>query len=658
MKQQLYQIFVNRIPKIREHYLLFRQNGGGRWMALLYLLWLNLRYCLPFSGNSIFEIPRLPRPESESSLSGREPPELFAEKLAAADVISFDVFDTLILRPFSHPSDLFYLVGMKLHYPDFRQIRMEAEQHAREKQYRQSGTCEVTLEQIWAEMERETGIPMEIGVQVEWDCEWRCCTANPYLFQIVKELRRRGKRMVVTSDMYLGKNRIRELLDLCGYGTFSEYFVSGDAGVSKSSGELYDLLRRETNGTIVHVGDHPISDCKQAQLHHIQAYWYPSVQQLGGRYRVEDLSSIVGSIYRGLVNSHLYNGTSVFSREYEYGYVYGGLFVIGYCRFLHEYAERYSIDKILFLSRDGFLLQKAYQRMYPEEHTEYLYWSRLAALKLTAGFYKADYFRRFLFHKTSRHDTIRKILEAMELNEQLDPICQAIGVKPEEELTPKIAEMMQEYLLDNWNQVLEHYQEQVEAGGKYIQGILGDCQTAVAVDIGWAASGAMMLDTAVRRLWGMECRIIGMVAGTNSFFSAEPDNTELFRMSGQVVSYLFSQAENRDIWKFHDPANGHNLYWELLLGAPEGSLIGFYLNKDGNPVCRFKPKPSGADRICEIHRGILDFVEQFLELETRIGWEIPISGRDACAPMLVACSRKNRKFMKDLEDLMDEAHIG
>lgn len=35
----------------------------------------------------------------------------YVDKLKEYDVVSFDVFDTLIFRPFSVPTDLFSLVG-------------------------------------------------------------------------------------------------------------------------------------------------------------------------------------------------------------------------------------------------------------------------------------------------------------------------------------------------------------------------------------------------------------------------------------------------------------------------------------------------------------------------------------------------------------------
>ncbi len=668
MKQRIYRALVDRTPGIRDRYLSLRRRRK-RLTALAYLLWLNIRYSL-FLDRRLEEPERFPAYEekrlreegSESSLSYREPPEVFAEKLAAADVISFDVFDTLLFRPFSHPADVFFLVGMELRYPDFRRIRMEAEESARRKKDAVQGIREVTLEEIWEEMEQETGIPKELGMRTEWEYEQRSCCANPYLLRVVRALRERGKRLVATSDMYLGGEKIRALLAACGYGPFEDCFVSSDYGVSKSDGRLFDVMREKTggDGVYVHVGDHRISDCEQASRRGVRAYWYPNVNQTGGRFRAEDMSSLTGSVYRGLVNAHIHSGRNAFSPEYEYGYLYGGLFVTGYCRFIHNCVRSRGMDKILFLARDGAVLLEAYRRMYPQEteSTAYVYWSRLAAVKLTARFYRYDYFRRFLYHKADQRISIRRALEGMELTRLLQPLCRAAGVRPEEELTHKNVGRIKKYLTDVWDQVLAGYEEQVAAGGKYFGGILQGCRTAAAVDVGWAGSGAMMLDTAVNRLWGMNCGITGIVAGTNACLSPEPDAAEPLLLSGRMFSYLYSQRENRDLWKFHDPAGGHNLYWELLLGAPEGSLVGFYSDGAQDAVCRFKEPPPGAGRIREIHRGILDFVGQFLQTEQRLGWEIPISGRDAYAPMILACGRKNRKFRKNLEGLLDEMHIG
>ena len=88
----------------------------------------------------------------------------------------------------------------------------------------------------------------------------------------------------------------------------------------------------------------------------------------------------------GIVNNKLYNGTEQLSMEYEYGYIYGGLFVLGYCDFIHTYARVHGIDKLLFLSRDGDILKQVYDRLYPDDATEYACWSRKAATILMAKY--------------------------------------------------------------------------------------------------------------------------------------------------------------------------------------------------------------------------------------------------------------------------------
>ncbi len=669
MKKRLRQLLLQRVPGIRDRYEAKRRENPdmGRVFAGLYLLWLNVQYYLLLRRSLARPVP-LPSYEetplyvhgSESSLSRRESPEAFARRLAAFDAVSFDVFDTLLLRPFSAPADLFYWIGMSLQYPDFRRIRIAAEEQARERKFRRQGTREVTLEEIWAQVEEETGIPREAGVRVEWAWEKRCCYANPYMRRVFDELRHFGKPLFVLSDMYLGQTRVQELLADAGFTGWTACLVSCDHGCSKSDGGLYKLLAQRTGGSLVHVGDNVQADGAQAKRHGLTPFLYPNVQHKGEPFRPHDMSAVTGSIYRGIVNAHLHNGSAVYSREYEYGFVYGGLFVAGYCRFIHGLVKARGLEKTLFLSRDGALLAEAYRRMYPQEaeNTAYAYWSRLAAVKLTAGYYRQEYFRRFLYHKVNQGFSLRQIMESMELSALLTPLCRAIGAEPTQELTNKNVETVKSYLTGVWHEVLESYRPQQEAGQAYFRCLLADCRSAAAVDIGWAGSGAFMLDCALNRLWKMDCPITGILAGTNAARGPETDAAAPFFLNGRLVSYLYSEGENRDLWKLHDPAQNHNLYWELLLGAPEGSLQGFYPDENGEPVLRFKAPPAAPARIREIHRGALDFVELLLQTERRLGLVLPISGRDAYAPMILVESGNNRRFMTELEELMDDAHIG
>ena len=79
------------------------------------------------------------------------------------DIISFDIFDTLIFRPFSAPTDLFDYLAEEIGILDFKSVRIVQEWKARQDKFAVSGSYEVTLEEIWNRIECETGYPAGKG---------------------------------------------------------------------------------------------------------------------------------------------------------------------------------------------------------------------------------------------------------------------------------------------------------------------------------------------------------------------------------------------------------------------------------------------------------------------------------------------------------------
>ena len=190
-----------------------------------------------------------------------------------------------------------------------------------------------------------------------------------------------------------------------------------------------------------------------------------------------------------------------------------------------------------------------------------------------------------------------------------------------------------------------HYREESEAAKRYYAEVLRNCKRVCAIDVGWAGSGPMTLDCAVNRIWGLDCEITGLLAGTNTLHSMEPDCSEAELTGGKLVSYLFSQSHNRDLWKFHDEGKGHNLAIEFLLGSEKGSLKKLVWDEEQNraaAVCKEPDVP--PDMVREIHRGILDFAKQ---------WPVwcPISGRDAYAPLRLLLEQKD--FLRFVSDIME-----
>ena len=643
-RMKVYNTLVNRVPGIRERYQLNRNRYHGikKIASWLYLVKLNVQYYIlrnrkvgestllnPDKGKKIIE-------GSESAITRLPQPEELVRSIQNMDVISFDVFDTLVLRKLALPEDVFYITQRHLLYPDYKNLRKQEEWKSREKRFESTGDYEVSFEEIWESLAQSTGIDAQVGMETEWSDELSVCYANPYFLEVVSLLKQQGKRIVICSDMYLGKKRIRQLLLNCGYPEFDAYYISCDYRKSKNKGDLYELIRKDLGSELsyIQIGDNEFSDVCQAKKHGYNTFYYQNVQRAGKEYRAEDMDPIISTIYSGIVNGYLHNGRNCESPEFEFGFIYGGLFVTGYCQFIHEYVSRNEIDKILFLARDGEILEKVYRYMYPDESERcvYTYWSRLASTKLAADLLRTHYMERMIQHKIDQNYQLKDLFHTMEIE---DMTLAFINAYPNERYSEtsfvdsKLANHIQQFISEYWNAVCTHYQEESNEGKQYFQRILGDAHKAVAVDVGWVGSGAIILAKVLKERWNIDCDITGLLAGTCGGIGADYESTAMALADGKLKSYMFSAGENRDVWKIHDAAKGHNMIVELLLSSNQKSFRGFRKNEKNE--YDFNETSEKIDA-AEIQRGILKFAELFKDHP--LG-RFKISGRDAAAPIVL-----------------------
>ncbi|MCM1263665.1 MAG: hypothetical protein NC313_13205, partial [Butyrivibrio sp.] len=355
---------------------------------------------------------------------------------------------------------------------DFKNIRASAEWDARVKCKKRNDHMEIGLKEIWENLEKEVGLPAEEGMQIEQAIEQQLCYANLFMLEVWKRLQSMNKKLIIVSDMYLPEKCIEEILENSGYAGMQKIYVSNEYHKSKADGSLYrEIIKDWTGLSIIHVGDNPYSDRKMALKWGIDTLLYPNINKNVLLYRPMDMSYIIGSAYRAIVSSRLYNGLRAYGLEYEYGFIYGGLFVVGYCSFIHEHYKKNGLDKLLFLSRDGDILKQVYDIFYPQDNAEYVYWSRKAAVKLMANEDRHDYFRRFLYHKINQKYTIAEVLHSMESDgiigkqdleaeEEFDDKNVDGGrerikttLKMQDELTDKNVRLLKRVIEKNWKRV-------------------------------------------------------------------------------------------------------------------------------------------------------------------------------------------------------------
>ena len=214
-------------------------------------------------------------------------------------VVSFDVFDTLLVRPCLAPTDLFRIIGMRCGLPPqfFVSIREEGEKLARQQLLGQ--TEEVTLEEIYQTIASELSFPLEWVQELKkTECEVEKEYLRPQkemqkLFYFAQE---QNKILVLCSDMYLPKDFLEEVLHANGYTGYQKLYISSKEKRSKYTGHLFECMLKDfalqkiRACQIFHIGDNQHSDGYASRACGMQSFVIDSrIQQLAQHSRLQPL---------------------------------------------------------------------------------------------------------------------------------------------------------------------------------------------------------------------------------------------------------------------------------------------------------------------------------------------------------------------------------
>lgn len=191
------------------------------------------------------------------------------QEIKKYDVISFNIYDTLILRNTLFPQDIFKLLaniadeqyGVK----DFNFIRINMEAEARNRTVQTDGTKEdISLDRIYQEISAHyPDIPTEQLKEAEINLELQYCRVNPLVKSIYDAAVIAEKKVFLIADTVFPENIVASILNKCGCQNWSGLYLSGEAEKAKSTGSLYRRII-EVEGVDVHswlhIGENPHSD--------------------------------------------------------------------------------------------------------------------------------------------------------------------------------------------------------------------------------------------------------------------------------------------------------------------------------------------------------------------------------------------------------------
>lgn len=343
------------------------------------------------------------------------------------EYVSFDIFDTLILRPFLKPTDLFVLldedfrklIGDKIGV-DFSKMRINAELQARNiLSLSDSKDEEITLDNIYDILIKDYNIPKTVAdkmKKIEIDAEVRFCSCRKTAYELYEMAIEIGKKVICTSDMYLPKSIIEKILKKNGYEKIEEIYLSSDLKLTKSTGNLYAYIKEKLgiNGNqMIHIGDNYASDVEMAEKQKIKAMHFMKTTDVFfdkkitgnlGQLFIKDLpdwqDNVASMQFLGIrtmiavvANKYFDNpyrpfhiNTEFNSDPYFIGYYALGMHLYAVTRWLIKATRDNNYDSIVFMARDGYLPMEAYKIMkeiyedIPEE--KYLYISRKASIPL------------------------------------------------------------------------------------------------------------------------------------------------------------------------------------------------------------------------------------------------------------------------------------
>lgn len=319
------------------------------------------------------------------------------KQLDDAEVISFDIFDTLLLRPYVNPSDLFYHMERYFQIPGFATSRKNAEQQAWNK-YRKNKE-DITLNEIYCEIEEK----YKKYKKKEVEFEIKTSILNNEIYQVYQYALKIQKKVVFTSDMYLPKDVILKMLIKNGYTQFDKLYVSCEYGKLKQTGSLFKVLQTDYPGkSIFHIGDNEISDIKSARNVGIKTAYYENIYSRYSninknintfvqKYKNIPEASVIVKL--AAIRTILQSSNSYWN---NFGYMYEGCSSLAFVQWIFKNLPQ--TKDILFIARDGYTLQKVFTELYGNKYkTHYIYAPRSLNLLCQLNFEREG---RFAFEHT------------------------------------------------------------------------------------------------------------------------------------------------------------------------------------------------------------------------------------------------------------------
>lgn len=291
------------------------------------------------------------------------------------DAVSFDLFDTLVMRKTLEPADVFDIVEDRIHKKGvqlrhFKIVRREAELEA------DGGN----IYKIYEILKKHTGLTEEqkqIVLETELECEKKVLMPRHKMTEILEYAKSLGKKVSIISNMYWPEGILDDVLKGMHIEGYDKIYVSCDYGVSKEGG-LFDVYLRDRKGMhCLHIGDNVSADVQAPLRYGIGSYGIKSALDMMKISNFANILPWAGNCNEkgllGLAAAELFNdpfalyntaGVVQIDSFEKAGKIFAAPLAAIYILGLVSYLEKNpKYKKVIFGARDESVFFKLYSKL-------------------------------------------------------------------------------------------------------------------------------------------------------------------------------------------------------------------------------------------------------------------------------------------------------
>lgn len=567
--------------------------------------------------------------------------------LIESNIVSFDMFDTLIHRSVLRYEEIFEIVERKIKVLGFKKFRIRAEAAARILGS-DMNIVDIKLEDIYRQIHIPDGLK-KYAMEVEMETEILFSKPNHRMKEIYKMVKNSGKKVIITTDMYLSRDTLVKMLDKCGYNDYDEIFISSELNMTKRDGSIYNYILSAVNvkaNKFIHIGDNYISDFINARKVGINAIHYEEIESVSSENINNEISiSIIECLYRDLLMA-----TQKPDPFFVQGFKVLGILLYGYCEWIRNKSKEQNISKLYFSSRDGFIVKKAWELLYPNDtefEIHYIYGSRysfeIASLDtdddalLVENIYLVLKGRGLL-----RGNKIEDILTLLGMKDHIKNITVDINKYINSD---KDIDQLKSLLYANINVIKTYANIQKQNIENYLDSIsFYEDERVGLIDLGWRGRVQHSLEKVIQNNKSKP-HIFGMYL----FLSNEEITKEIMKHCS-LDAYICGPHKNVELadWPVREMD-----FIEIFFTAPHGTVTEFRDNGLGI-IAVFEENEKEINQynstIIQIHSGSLAFISEYAELSRYFNNEIsPYVAIQPFEKLALNCTSNDARLFGALE---------